>query len=498
MRSPGQDSGGKTLDPGRQLLGGTMVVFLAESLLLPTGLLTAAFLTRRLGPADYGLLTLAATVVAWVEWGIASALARPTIKFVSEAPDWRPVGAVAAQLHLATSTGAALLLWFLAPAIATLLEERALAGYLRLFALDIPLFGLALAHRHILVGIGAFGPRALAAAGRWTARLLLIVLLVELGLSVPGAILGSIGASLVELIVGRLYVRPSLFRRARFLARQWWEYAIPIALFALSLRLYDRLDLLTLKALGATAAQVGIYGAAQNLSIAFSIFAVSFSPLLLSMVSRSLADGDRRLAKEIARQAMRAVIGLLPLTGAAAGAAAEIVGLIFGAAFSAAAPLLALLVFAALAMVMISVATAILTAAGKPGWTFALTGPLVPLALGGYLLSIPVLGAVGAALVTTVLAALAALTAVLAVYGAWRILPPAGTAWRSLLICGLAYGLALLWPAPGPLLVVKLAVIALAIPLAYLLLGEFSASEIALARSRLRGSLAPAHTTDRA
>jgi O-antigen/teichoic acid export membrane protein len=495
VRSPGPDSGGKDL--GRQLLGGTIRVFLAESLLLPTGLLTAAFLTRRLGPADYGLLTLAATIVAWIEWGIASALARPTIKFMTEAPDWRPVGAAAAQLHLATSAGAALLLWCLAPAIATLLEERVLAGYLRLFALDIPLFGLALAHRGILVGIGAFGARALAAACRWIARLLLIVLLVELGLSVPGAILGSIGASLVDLIVGRLYVRPSLFRRARFLARGWWAYAMPTALFALSLRLYDRLDLLTLKALGATAAQVGIYGAAQNLSVAFSVFGLSFSPLLLSMVSRSLAEGDRHQAKEIARQAMRAVIGLLPLAGAAAGAAAELVGLIFGAAFSSAAPLLALLSFAAMAMVMISVTTAILTAAGKPGWTFALTGPLVPLALGGHLLAIPVLGAVGAALVTTTLAALDALIAVLAVYGVWRVLPPAGTIWRSLVICGAAYGLTLLWPSPGPLLVVKLALVALAIPLAYLLLGEFSASEIARARSRLRRSLGPAPTRDR-
>jgi Na+-driven multidrug efflux pump len=95
-------------------------------------------------------------------------------------------------------------------------REPALTTYLRLFALDIPLFSLARAHRRILVGIGAFRQQALATASRWIARLLFIVLLVEQGLSVQGAILASIGASMVELVVGRLHVRPSLFRRSTF------------------------------------------------------------------------------------------------------------------------------------------------------------------------------------------------------------------------------------------------------------------------------------------
>ncbi|MBI3058601.1 MAG: oligosaccharide flippase family protein, partial [Deltaproteobacteria bacterium] len=226
-----------------------------------------------------------------------------------------------------------------------------------------------------------FRQRAFAGASHWIARLLLIVILVELGLSVPGAILGSIGASLVELAIGRFYVRPSLFHRTAFPVRQLWEYAAPLFLFAVSLRLYDRLDLLVLKVLGGSAEQVGIYGAAQNLTLVCGIFALSFSPLLLSALSRMLRRGDMRSAREMGQQAMRVVIGLLPFAGMTAGAALEIVALIFGPIFLPAAPLLAFLIFGALALVMISVATTILTAAGKPGWTFALAGPLVPLAI---------------------------------------------------------------------------------------------------------------------
>jgi hypothetical protein len=72
---------------------------------------------------------------------------------------------------------------------------------------------------------------------------------------------------------------------------------------------------------------------------------------------------------------------------------------------------------------------------------------------------------------------------VLAVYRLWRILPPAGTLWRSALLCGFAYALAALWPAPGFVLLLKLLSIGILIPLAFLMLSEFSADEIALARS---------------
>jgi len=468
------------------MVDGTIRVFLAEALLLPTGIITAAFLTRRLGPGGYGLFTLAAVIVAWIEWTIASLFSRATVKFISEADDWRMVGATVVRLYLAASSAAALSLWLLAPSIAGMLAEPALADYLRLFALDIPIFSLAHAHRNILIGIGSFKQQSLASASRWMVRLLLIILLVELGLSVSGAILGSIGASLAELAVSRSYVRPPLFRRSSFPARQLWTYAVPLFLCAMSLRLFDKLDLLLLKVLGGTAEQAGIYGAAQNLSLVPGIFALSFSPLLLSTLSRVLRAGDNHLAGEMSRNAMRMVIGLLPFAGMTAGATAEIITLIFGPIFSPAATPLALLIFGALALVMISVCTAILTAAGKPGWTFALTGPLLPLAITGHLLLIPWLGAVGASLVTAVFAGLAALVSVMAVYHVWRVLPPAWTAWRSILICALAYALATVWPAPGVLLILKLSVIGLIICLSFLLLGEFNATEVAVARSLLR------------
>lgn len=475
-----------TSSPRQGLLKGTLQVFIAEALLLPTGLLTAVFLTRWLGPEGYGFFTLTATIIAWLEWSATSIFGRTTIKFVSEAEDWRSVGTTVLQQHLIVGLGVALALGSLAGSIAHGLGEPRLTHYLLLFALEIPLFALARAHRGMLVGLGRYSGQAIAGASRWIARLLFIVLFVGLGFSVSGAILGSVGASFVELLVVRCYIRPALFSQTAFPAKKLWDYAVPLTLFALSMQLYTKLDLLMLKVLGGTVEQVGIYGAAQNLSIIPALFAQALAPVLLSTVNRSLKDGAIERAKTTSQQAMRGVLWMLPLAALMAGSAPAIVDLVFGVKYAPAAPLLAWLMFGAIAQVMIAVATSILIAADKPNWTVALAAPMLPLAGVGYFWLIPPLSDLGAALINTLVAGLGAIATVIAVHRIWQILPPYQTGGRSLLVSSLIYALAANLPGTGFWLLLKLGAIVPIIPLTYWLLGEFSSAEIALARAWIR------------
>jgi O-antigen/teichoic acid export membrane protein len=318
-------------------------------------------------------------------------------------------------------------------------------------------------------------------------RLLLIVLLVELGLSLLGVVLGMLGASLAELLISRHYIRPSLLGRLPFDSRPLWAFATPLFLMGLALRLFEKLDLLALKALGGSPEQAGFYGAAQNLALLPGLLSLSISPVLLSVLGRALRSGSMEPVKDLARDALRAVILVFPVAGLIAGSASEIIDLVFGPRFAPAAGLLAPLVFGSSAMLMISVASVILTAGDRPVWALVLSAPLVPLALLGHLAAIPALGPLGAALVTLAASVLGAVAQVLAVHHFWDIRPPAATACRGSLACAAAAALAVLWPAPGVLLLLKLPVIGLTVLLILLVLGEFSSSEIAAARWMVLG-----------
>ncbi|HTM41309.1 MAG TPA: oligosaccharide flippase family protein, partial [Terriglobales bacterium] len=130
----------------RQMVDGSLRILIAEGLILPTGLITAAFLTRHLGPSKYGLFTLASVVVLWIEFFVTSAFSRAAIKLIGDAEDWRPWGGTLVRFYFLAGVLAAVLLWLGSGELGRLLGEPAMAGYLRLFALDIPIFSLATAH----------------------------------------------------------------------------------------------------------------------------------------------------------------------------------------------------------------------------------------------------------------------------------------------------------------------------------------------------------------
>jgi O-antigen/teichoic acid export membrane protein len=469
--------------PGKHLLDGTARTFLANLLLPITGLVTAAFLTRRLGADGYGLLVLATTLFIAVELTSNAFLSRASIKFVGEASDWVPVGATVLRLYVVVGAAGGLLLGLSAKPLARMFGEPDLAVCLALCALHVPIACLSQGHQSVLVGIGKFRERALTNASRWIARLILILLLVAAGYSVPGAILGSLGASVVELAMTRRFVKLPLFGRFGVPVRPFLEIGIVLGMFSLLIQLFSNMGVVLLKMLGGTIEEVGLYGAAQNLSIIPSLFGLSLAPLLLSTVSRQLAEGKTREAKEIARGAVRLTLGMLPFGALAAGAGPEIVVYIFGAAFAPAAAILTFLIFGAIVFVLVSIGAVVATAVGTPKLALYVSILMVVCGIVANVALIPRFGALGAAAATTMGSGIGAVASLVVIYGIWAVLPPFATLLRSIVVGLLAYAAAVAVPTDGFLVIFKLAGIGLVIPAAYALLGEFTAEELAQGRA---------------
>ncbi|MGZ5171316.1 MAG: oligosaccharide flippase family protein [Burkholderiales bacterium] len=472
--------------PFHRTADGTIWGFLAEALILPTGLISATYLTRALGPDGYGLFSLAATLISFCGVVATSLFARGSIKLISEADDWRPVATTVVRMHAACGFATTLLVLLFAAHLADLLREPRLTFYLILLSVQPLLFVVSGAHRDVLIGVGRFREQAVPIAVRSVVRLALIIVLVESGLSITGAVLGLVGATLIELLIYRLSIRPRFFPASTYPASRVWEQATPIFVSALCLQLFTRIDLFALTSLGLATAEAGYYGAAHNLSVIPGLFAAAFTPLLLSTLSSMLKNGQQQSARLMMRDSVRLVFGMLPFAAMASGAAAEIVAVIFGASFAPTAPILAWLIFGKVASVMISIAVVIMIVADRPGFTFALAGPMLLLGIAGHIVLIPRFGAVGAAWVTTSLEIAGALVALAIVYRVQRVFVPMATIARTLLIAGVAWLLAALVPAPGFWVVAKLGLIALAIVAGYGLLGEFSNREISWGRAVLR------------
>lgn len=460
-----------------RLADGVVLGFAAELVLLPTGLITAAVLTRTLGPNGYGLFSVAATFITWLAFTTTTLLQRAAVKFVSESDEWQPVATSVLRWRLIVGGAAFLTVLVAAEPIAHLLRAPELTPYLRVFAIDLLLFNLARAHRDVLTGRGRFRAVAAVSVTRWMARLILIVALLQVSGSVMAAVIGSVGATLVELLVAR-GLQPVALRGPSSVARsRMWRVAAPLLVYAAAMQLVSKIDLFALSALGGSPRDAGLYAAAQNLAVAPGLFSLAIGPLLLATLTRLRRTGADADARRIGRIALRVSIALVPLAALVAGAGSEIVVVIFGASFAASGVLLGLLFAAGVAVAVMAVAVAIITAVDHQGVVSVLGLGILGVAIVGHLVLIPRFGVAGAAAVTAVAGSVGSLAALALVHRLWGV-HAYSTIARSALIAAPTYWLAAHVHAGGAIaLVLKLGLLSLAVIGAFLLLGELDADE---------------------
>jgi O-antigen/teichoic acid export membrane protein len=467
--------------PNGVLSGGFRNV-LAESLFMPTGLIAVIYLARRLGMDGYATFALAFAIVSPLEWIVTGPFSAATVRAVSTTEHWRAVGLVSAHRQFLLGLVVAIGLIIAAPLVVAVLASPMLLPPLRLFALDIPLFALAQGYRDILVGRGLDRERTLGNAGRMIARPLLIVLLVEVGFGVNGAVLGTIGVSIVHALLSWSVTRGPLRSPGLLVPPTLSADAASRALTGFGLRIFERLDLLVLAAVGTTVATSGIvvgpYGTAQFLTLLPGTIALAFMPQLESALRHQLQAGGEIATREVARTALRVAVMIWPFAGLAAGAAPRLVRLFFGDSYTAAATPLALLTLAAAATILLIVATTLLTARDRTNLTLVATLLLPLLTLGGHLIAVPRWGANGAALVTTSAAGVVAVVAVVAALGAWRLSLPSRTVLRAVLLSSAAYIVARVWEVPIVLLPVQLAFLCVLIVAGFIVLREVRPGEL--------------------
>ncbi len=456
------------------LAASTMRVLLAESLIVPSGLVTAAYLGHTLGPELYGLFSVAMSVGVTLEWVLATLVGRTTVKLVSQADDWRPIASTILFLHVAVGSAFAAICLLSAGQLSQWLGDARLGPWIALVSLEVPLGVTAAACRNIMTGRGNYRGRALATGVRWLLRPIAIIALVELGLGVTGATVGSVAAAAAGWLVAVRMAGVPMFGRRLTALPGVWQVAVPVFVLSLSLRVFDRLGLIAVQALSGSPLESGFFAAMQNLAIAPGLIAMSFSPLLLAELTRLHTRGDVAAVASLVSASVRLVVTVLPLVAIGAAASHEIVPLIYGAGFAPAAPLAWPLLAAASMMLLVSVTTSVLIACDRATLAAHTVWPWVIPTLVALYVFVPDGGAFAAALVTACAVAASALASLWAVARGTGFEAPWATLARSAVIAVALGAVAAWWSTPGPWVVAKLALLGGLTPLLLAAAGEFA------------------------
>ncbi|MBN2416035.1 oligosaccharide flippase family protein [bacterium] len=471
---------------GNTIIRGAARLFFAEALLIPTGFITAVFLARELQPAGYGTFALVSQFVIWTEYLLVSALENATITFLSGSTERKPLVNTVYIIYAVSGSLAALALALLAPAIALLVKAPETVPLLRLLSIDIPVFALAHAGRHIAAGCQQFRHNAAMRSVYWISRLIFIIWFVSIGLSIRGAIIGLICASAVEAALGFYLVRPDFLRDGFATITRFWHVTAPLQLAEIGKRLLVQ-ELIILKALGGSAASVGNYGAAKNLALAPILLSRAINPALLSILNKARHGNEERAARQMAVTTLRSLFWILPAVAIGAACAPEIVSFIFGTAYTDAAPLFSLLLFAGTGFLTINIGIVMFTAWNMTGMSLMVTLPMLPAAAAGYIIGYPAFGATGIAAATLAAVLTGTALTLFTLHRRLHLGPPGWTVIRSIGVTIAVTAAAAIWPASGGAVLLKIVALTASSLLLLSVTGEFSWGDIAFLRNLVKG-----------
>ncbi len=463
----------------RSTARGTVKLALAQLVMAGCGVATHIYLTRALQPKLYGVLAVVTSVIIWWE-AVGEALVRnATTRFVAEAEERWP-GVASSAIRTTLGWGAVLVILGVvsAPLVSEMLGDPQLVPYLWLFSADLALFPLFIALAEVLAGRRRYSFYAGSWAIYWLAKAALVISLVALGLSVEGAIIGSVLASVAGVAVTWLWSGVPL-RSGTVPTGKFVLFGLPLAGIALMRRTVQNMDLWFITRLLPSYNQAGYYGLAQYISRALMMLPVAVSGAVFPTLTQAISQQDEARCRRLIRQSFRfALIIMVAAIAVPASSMRELIVLIFGPDFAPATFPTLCLMFAALLFSLEFIANTVLVSAGKPTLCLAAFAPVVPINIALNYVLVTRYGIIGASLATTATAALAAgiLTAV--VWREFRALLPPLTVLRTLLAGGFIYLAGIYVPATGAVVLVKCAMLAIAYGLILRLVGELRRDDL--------------------
>ena len=315
--------------------------------------LAAMIVARLLGPAKYGLYALSLVIpylaVAIIDLGLSPALTRYSAKLRSEGRG-SEVEIMLRSVFIFKVLLAALALIFVVllsePLAATGLSRPGMAEYVRLASLLIAFQAIATAASAALIGLDKMRDASIIMTAQSASRGLVSPILVLIGMSVTGAILGNVIGFAVGAGLGLLalfIMRQSLSMNSKSSAMGYVEslrvaarYGLPLYLTALLTMVLVQYQNLVL-AHNVSDVEIGNFNAAVNFSAVVNLVAFPIATVLFPAFSKINPYSENDDLKRMFQMSVRyGSLLLIPASMIVAVLSKDLVFTIYGGSFGTA------------------------------------------------------------------------------------------------------------------------------------------------------------------
>lgn len=438
---------------GTVWLMGAQVAFLVSGYIIHFGL--GGYL---LSAAEYGtfgvILALLAIVRIFVQGGVPQAVS----KYVAEGRDQTSIERNALMIQSIVMLVCFTIVFAFSPYISSLLGDEALTPYIRLMALIIPFSGVFQIYFGIINGRRWFGRQAIIMGIYAILRPVMVFLLVLSGFAISGAIGGFIIAMAGVLILSSYIAKKQDSPKAResIDVNEMFWFFMPLMILAVGITSIRSIDMLLVKSLLRDNNLVGYYTSAWAISaLPLTVFA-ALSFTILPSISSSLAKKDMNLTQSYIKNSVRySLMILLPIALLIAANPGGLLTLLYRRAeYAAGGEALGILIIGMIFLMFFTLFNTTIIAMGRPKIPMFIVIGLLPMDIVLNYILIPIYGLKGAALATTLISLIGMFIAGLYIYRKIGNIVDVFSITKIVFSSMIIFGVALILPLQGLLLIV--------------------------------------------
>ncbi|MDI6821521.1 MAG: oligosaccharide flippase family protein [Actinomycetota bacterium] len=334
---------------------GTFYLTISQAFALICGYALHITLGRVLGPSHYGLFGFVISLLVWLEITLGG-VSGAAIKKVAESPFFtKVIEKKAIYLQSLVAIILFVLAFSFSPFLSRIFNDPKIDVYFKIAILDIPILAFYNIYIALLNGSRFYKQQAIASIVYFFSKLIFVVGLVLLGLSVAGALIGNIMASVFGFLVGFYYFRELIGGTEEVDINDTvktvksfglLKLAVPFAIVGLLFNLLMSIDLWFVKEIVLSAPKVGYYVAASTLAKVLYFLFGALSSALFPAITNSIAEGRIEQTKRYINQALRfLLLFLVPISFVMAVTSTNLVSLLYSQRYLAAGSPLAILAF---------------------------------------------------------------------------------------------------------------------------------------------------------
>jgi len=350
------------------MLRGTIYLTISQVVFLITGFILHPYLGRKLGPELYGIFGVISALIMINDLTLMRGIYETITKFVAEREDVaKTIIKGMLKMMALGSLIIGTICYIFAEQIASLMNDPELASYIKLFSFTIPLTGLSMVFLGALNGLRQFGKQALISIIFNMVRFISVIILVFLGFSIKGAIVGLIISDLFRLVMAKWLCKPRADTVHDFDYRKMLRFAFHLMIIALITSLIMNIDLLAVKIFLKDNLQAGIYTAAITIAKIPPFLIMPISLITLPSISKSMSEGNQALSEKQINQSLRLLLMIvLPLSLIIIATSEHCISLLYGNKYVQAAGPLRILIIGGIFLSIKALMQNVIVGMGRP------------------------------------------------------------------------------------------------------------------------------------